>query len=155
MRTLLSVLLLSLFLTFMQGCSNCRCVDGTLGFSFKGYQPSDLSIITLKRYAKETGFNQLLDSTRFFIDTDFRLRQQDDILRFGIRPGNMLLAPNADWEIVLPSAARTIRIQDIKSPQVKDDCSGKVQCVNPILSALVNGVIVHLTPGNPDILLSK
>jgi hypothetical protein len=143
MRRLLIPILLFFIVAAFARCSKCNCVDANVNFNFASFTTAELKQIEVKRYSPGSGFSRMLDSTHFKDEIDYRLVQQGDTVYLTPRSSGLSLSKECDWQIDLPVASRTFRITDIDVAHVRDDCSGKVQCINPVRSMRIDGALLQ------------
>lgn len=123
---------------FFFACNQCDCIDENLRPNFIAFAPAEVDTIVIKRYAKDNRFAAVID-TSLITNPDYVMQQRGDTITFPIRTGDFTLNPNFDYVIQLPAASRSFQISEIDNEQIRDDCSGKVQCINPIRSLKING----------------
>lgn len=128
---------------FFARCSKCDCVDTDVNFNFAGFTTAEISEVKVKKFSRGSGFSSLVDSTHFKHEIDYQLQQQGDTVYFTSRSGDITISKDADWQIELPAANRIFRITDIDVAQIRDDCSGKVQCGNPVRSMRIDGALLQ------------
>ncbi|HEY8688508.1 MAG TPA: hypothetical protein VIM07_04675 [Chitinophagaceae bacterium] len=135
------LLLLLIILSCISACGKCPCVDSNIDPAFIGFNPSEVDTIIIRKYSKNNNFNTLIDTAFFDNKTSFQIQKSNDTISFPYRPGNFSIDKNYDWVLFLPSINRTFKISNIVSPQVSLPCPNKVQCVNPINSLNIDGVV--------------
>jgi len=147
-------LLLLLGITFcICSCGKCPCVDSDLNLGFIGFDPSEVDTIIIRKYFKNNTFTTLIDTAFFDNKGSFNIKKSNDTISFPVRIGNFSISKNYDWILFLPSINRIFKISNIVSPQVSLPCPNKVQCINPINSLDIDGVIS--TPTYFDFYMKK
>ena len=136
----LAPILLAIFC--FTSCGKCDCIDENISPNFINYDSLETDTIIIRKYAKNTNFTALIDTAFFDDKSSFRIKLHDDTLSFPYHVGNFSISVNYDWIFFLPSINRAIRISDIVSEKTSMPCgTGKVQCVNPIESLNIYGLI--------------
>ena len=125
----------------ISSCVKCPCIDYYIGPNFIGFNPSEVDTVIIRKYSKNNNFNTLIDTAFFDNKTSFQIQKSNDTISFPYSPGNFSIDKNYDWILFLPSINRIFKISNIVSPQVSLPCPNKIQCVNPINSLNIDGVI--------------
>jgi hypothetical protein len=135
------LLLTTIFFFILTSCGKCPCIDGSINPAFVGFNPSEVDTIIFRKYSKNSNFNTLIDTVFFDDKTSFQIQKSNDTINFPSRTGNFSIEKNYDWVIFLPSINRNFKISNIVSPQVSLPCPNKIQCVNPINSLNIDGMV--------------
>ncbi|OJW82174.1 MAG: hypothetical protein BGO69_16400 [Bacteroidetes bacterium 46-16] len=129
MRLLYLSLLLLLFISACQCHDNYKCSTEMLQVYFVGFAPGEADTVTIKRYANDGTYTQLIDSSVKWRDTP-----GSDTLFSGI-----FVEEGYDYALSLPGY--TYKISDIKSEgkyyeNIKHGCSDKTLplCFNRLVS---------------------
>ena len=139
------VILLSVVL--LVSCQNCICIpsDG-LRLGFVSFDSADVDTIIIRKFEKGNSFSHLVDTLQWD-RSNLVFSHQKDTFEIGIRVGDILLKSNYDYNVVIPAINRTFAISELNEPKQVGDCSGKVMCVNAILSARLDGVPTSIKNG--------
>ncbi len=123
-------------------CKKCDCIDEDLNPNFIHYDSSDVGTIIIRKYFKDDSFSKLIDTAIFTSNQSYRIKKNGDTLSFPYRSGDFAVNANYDWVFFLPSTNTSIKISKIISPRTSMACgSSKVQCLNPVESLEINGII--------------
>jgi hypothetical protein len=119
-------------------CHDCVCAssDG-LKVSFISFDSTEIDTIIARKFQKGSNFTQLIDSLQWD-KTNLSLNKHNDSFQMGSWIGKILLQSQYDYQLFMPANNRIFKIAEISEPQCIDDCSGKVMCINLIVSAKLN-----------------
>ncbi len=142
----------------LTSCSRkCTCVvdPGGLEPSLVSFSVVEIDTFVLKKFAKGSNFTTFLDST--LIDTiHFMYTPHHDTTDVFTGSSNASLFSKYDYEFFFPSLGVLFKISDIDEPQVEGDCPHKIQCVDPINSYKINGVLtMKINPYDNRIYIQK
>lgn len=152
MSALYKYLLVLIITCCIYSCGRCPCIDRDINFGFIGFDPSDVDTVIIRKYSRNNNFTTLIDTAFFDNKSSFEIQKSNDTLSFRYRPVSFSIEKNYDWILFLPSINRVFKISNIISPQVSLACPNKVQCVNPVNSLTIDGVI---KPGDWTFYLKK
>jgi hypothetical protein len=128
---------ISLF-AFFASCDHCICAPSPgLRLAMVSFDSTDIDTMILRKFEKRSNFSRLVDTLQCDI-TKVVFRAQNDTFQMAAYSGALLLRSEFDYQIVLPALSRTFRITDMNEPQLEGNCSGKVMCLNLIVSCKVD-----------------
>lgn len=136
---------------FMISCQNCICLpsDG-LKLGMVSFDSTDIDTIIIRKFEKGNNFNRLIDTSQWD-RTKVIFYSQNDTFQMGAFLGGILLKSNFDYQVFVPALNRTYNITEMNEPRLEGNCSGKVMCVNMIVSCNLDGAATP-TSINSDIL---
>ena len=139
---------------FIISCQNCICVpsDG-LKLGMVSFDSTDIDTIIIRKFGKGNNFNQLIDTSQWD-RAKVIFHSQNDTFQMGAFLGGILLKSNFDYQVFIPALSRNFNITEMNEPQLEGNCSGKVMCVNAIVSCKLNGSTTPVQI-NSDILYLK
>lgn len=121
-------------------CQNCICLPSEgLRLGLVSFDSTDVDTIILSKFEKGTSFSHLVDTLQWD-RSNLVFMHKNDTFEMGIHVGDILLKSNYDYKVVIPAINRTFAISELNEPKREGDCSGKVMCVNTIVSGRLDGV---------------
>jgi len=141
---MLRAFLILLSVSFFVSCQNCICLpsDG-LRLGFISFDSTDVDTIIIRKFEKGNNFTHLVDTSQWDRNNVVFARQ-NDTLQLVIYVGYIRLKSNYDYKVIIPAINRTFAITDLNEPKEEGNCSGKVMCVNRIVSCKLDGVSMPL-----------
>jgi len=132
---------------FVLNACKTKCGDQHLTPAFVGFASADLDTIILKKYAKGSNAQDLIDTTVITNQTAVYFPSNDTtVIDMNVVSGeNAYLNPNYDWQLYIPAQRLTVSITDIVSPQRQENCYD-CGCINSITSFLQNGQLITSPP---------
>ncbi|MFT3935641.1 MAG: hypothetical protein QM726_18580 [Chitinophagaceae bacterium] len=141
------VLLVVILIIALSSCYSYYCSPAPgLRISTIGFTPSEINKIVLLKYAKGSGFTNLVDT--LLIDSSVAVfTNAADTLNMSSVRSDALLQSAYDYVVYFPSNNITAQIAGIEEPQNKEKrglFSAKNACVNIITSYQINGTTVRI-----------
>lgn len=147
-KTTIVLLLLIGIATGMSSCCKKKvyCKDAVLDFSFTGFLRQEVRSFTLRRYAKDSNFEKVLDSAQFIYAAAAPVTSRPDTLPLSdymtVNSINGISREN-DWVIYLPATKKEFYISDIGdngNRSILVRCGDKEKsCVADIIHLSING----------------
>jgi hypothetical protein len=143
------------------------CGSPAPGINFVGFDEQSLDTVIIRRFEKYSGGNRLMDSSVLCLPDNGRYSFNGDTARSmgwkktDITPFPLSLRIEFDYEVYLPSAGRTFKINNIVEEKTKEkyECPNctmvKRFCINPIKTMTIDNVTIQVNDYIWDIFLKK
>jgi hypothetical protein len=122
-------------------CSSTPCASGSFHFGLIGFTQAEADTIMVRRFFPGNNFTNVTDS--FMLQPGLRV-QQDTLEITSLTIPASFLSAGYEYQLIFPSAGRTIRLTDIKEEkrEVKHSIFSnvKIGCENPITGMKADGV---------------
>ncbi len=141
--------ILGIVLVTFSACSiKFDCMDKPIDFSFIGFDSAAASHIVIRKYPMNNGFNQVLDTLEIRGTGAYAYFQYGpDTIRVRQTSGKEILVANYEWEIVLPAAGRTVRLEAINSEHETHTRGWGLYALDPVETACYNRVFSFKVDG--------
>jgi hypothetical protein len=132
------LLILAALIAYFSSCHNCACIPSTgLKLGFISFDSTEVDTIISRKFQKGTHFSQLLDTLQWDRG-NVSFNRHNDTFQMGSFVGIFLLQKQYDYQVFIPASNRLYTITEINEPQRIGNCSGKVMCVNSLVSTTLN-----------------
>jgi len=122
-------------------CTSTPCASGSFHFGLVGFTQAEADTIVVRRYFIGNNFTNMADS--FMLQPGLRA-QQDTLEINSLHILSTYLIAGYDYQLIFPSAGRTIRLTDINEEkrEVKHSIFSnvKIGCENTISGMKADGV---------------
>ena len=119
-------------------CHNCICIpsDG-LRLATITFDSTEIDTMIVRKFQKGSNFSQQIDTVQWD-RSKVNFSKHNDTFQMASWIGSLRLNSQFDYQVFIPANNRVFTVSEINEPQRTDDCSGKVMCVNVIVSVKLN-----------------
>lgn len=143
-----SLLLLAITVTQSACCKKkIYCKDGILDFTFTGFDRNEIRSFTLRRYAKNNKFEEVLDSAQFIYTAAAPVTTRPDTISVDdYRTVSSIsgITISNDWVIYLPATGKEFYITNItddgNNSQLVRCGDNKTNCESVITNLYINSI---------------
>ena len=141
-----TVLLISIAIIFIfNSCSyEYNCDNTSITPVFIKFQLQDIDTLVIRKYATNTNFTTILDSSIAQSVGFGNYTIHNDSIIVELRSERLQIEPGFDWQIFIPAKNKVVNISAINSPSTTAKCNTGLfsklgcACFNPIISCKQN-----------------